>query len=72
MLDDPALEMSSVEALELHVVLRILHSLGYVGDNPEIASYIESVFQPERTADVLHHKKPIIFAINAALRASQL
>ena len=71
-LDDVDIENEIREALELHLVLRILHQLGYIGDNADLASYLGGGFEDRQPSDVLLNKKSIVLAINQALRESQL
>ncbi len=71
-LDDPVIQTETREALELHLVLRILHQLGYIGDSADLASYLGGGFEDRHPQDVLSDKKSIVLAINRALRESQL
>ena len=72
LLDTPTPESATREALELHLVLRILYHLGYIGDSEDLKECLNGSFAPENTPLVLTQKKPIVFAINNALRESQL
>ncbi len=69
----PRLADEQMKALESIVVLRILHSLGYIGADREIAAYISG---PELSPALLDSaaagKKEIYDHINKALRESQL
>lgn len=72
-----ALDHSSVsnevrEALELHLVLRILNQLGYIGDNSDLLSYLNGGFETDKSKEILFNKKSVVMAINQALRESQL
>ena len=71
-LDNENTESSSREALELHLVLRIMNSLGYVGDSEMLSKYISSSFDPAKTEMLLLERKSIIAHINKALNESQL
>jgi DNA repair protein RecO len=72
LLDDPSLTLSSREALELHLVLRILNTLGYIGDSDMVASHLSSSFNEEQVQNLLQARKSIIAHINKALNESQL
>lgn len=71
-LDSEDTSKDTREALELHLVLGILHELGYIGDDGAIASYLTADFDPQLSKDLLAKRKPIVLAINRALRESQL
>lgn len=71
-LDDENIKTETREALELHLVLRILHNLGYIGDNLDLATYLGGGFEEEKMQEVLFNKRSIVLAINQALRESQL
>lgn len=60
------------EALELHLVLRMMHSLGYIGDSKMLAKYLTSGFDAEKTEILLKERQSIIAHINRALSESQL
>lgn len=60
------------DAIELQLVLRILHNLGYIGDNADIEHCLGESSVPADIVKVIENKKPIILAINRALRESQL
>ncbi len=72
LLDDSATESSSREALELHLVLRIMNTLGYIGESTMLAEYLQSDFDQSKTASLLREKQSIIAHINRALNESQL
>jgi DNA repair protein RecO len=72
LLDDSSMTAASREALELHLVLRIMNTLGYVGDGEMISSYLSSSFDPEKTEGLLRERKSIIAHINRALSESML
>lgn len=69
---DGDIEESSREALELHLVLKILNSLGYVGEGEILSKYLSSSFESGRVSDLLKERQYIIAHINKALNESQL
>lgn len=71
-LDDPATADSSREALELHLVLRIMNTLGYIGESAMLTQYLGSDFDQSKTESLLKEKQSIIAHINKALNESQL
>ncbi len=71
-LDDTEISKSSREALELHLVLRILNTLGYVGESDMLAQYLGESFDQNLTELLLKEKQSIISHINKALNESQL
>ena len=71
-LDDMNVEEDRREALELHLVLRIMHSLGYVGDSSKLNDYLGGEISSDKTELLLKSKKSIISHINKALNESQL
>ncbi|MDD3662985.1 MAG: DNA repair protein RecO [Candidatus Pacebacteria bacterium] len=72
LLDNDSISKESKEALELHLVLSILNSLGYIGESSMLSSYLESDFNYDQTEELLKSRKSIIFHINKALSESQL
>lgn len=72
LLDDEKINKETREALELHLVLRIMHELGYVGDSSLLAKYLGSSFDKTKTKDLLNERQSIIAHINKALSESQL
>ena len=72
LLDDVSLSKSSREALELHLVLRIMDSLGYIGESDALVDYLGGKIDLEKTEILLKEKKSIISHINKALNESQL
>ncbi len=72
LLDDPATQSSLREALELHLVLRIMNTLGYIGESAMLAEYLQSDFDQSKTESLLREKRSIIAHINRALNESQL
>ena len=72
LLDDVNIETSSREALELHLVLRIMNSLGYIGDGELISKYLVSSFNKDCVKNLLEERQSIIAHINKALNESHL
>jgi recombinational DNA repair protein (RecF pathway) len=71
-LDDGDVSNESREALELHLVLRIMNSLGYIGDSDILSKYLSSSFDYSKTEILLKERQSIITHINKALNESQL
>jgi len=72
LLDDENISSSSQEALELHLILRIMNSLGYIGDSAILSKYLSSSFDYSKTKSLLKERQSIIAYINKALNESQL
>jgi DNA repair protein RecO (recombination protein O) len=72
MLDGTTIEANSRQALELHVVLRTLNTLGYIGDSDALSVYLDGEFDDSKTEILLKEKRSIISHINKALNESQL
>lgn len=72
LLDDEGFSGESRTALELHTVLGIVHSLGYIGDGDEISEYLGGEFNHSKTQKLLNEKRSIVSHINRALRESGL
>ncbi len=72
LLDDTCVPRSSREALELHLVLRIMDSLGYIGESEIFSKYISSPFEDSHIENLLRDRQSIITHINKALNESQL
>ncbi len=72
LLDDINIEPSSREALELHLVLRIMDSLGYIGESADLSGYLGCPINLYKTKLLLKEKQSIISHINKALNESQL
>lgn len=72
LLDDENISYQSREALELHVVLRLMNSLGYIGDSDILSKYLCSSFDQSKTESLLKERQSIIAHINKALTESQL
>lgn len=71
-LDDLHVSRDSREALELHIVLRILNNLGYIGESDTLSQFLGKNFDYEKIHSLLQDKKSIISHINRALNESQL
>jgi DNA repair protein RecO (recombination protein O) len=72
LLDNEEASSSFREALELHLVLRIMNSLGYIGDSDILSKYLCSSFDSDKTVMLLKERQSIIAYINKALSESQL
>lgn len=72
LLDDTNILPPYREALELHLVLRVMNSLGYIGDSDILAKYLSSSFDIGKTEILLKERQSIILHINKALNESQL
>ncbi len=72
LLDSDDISSSSREALELHLVLRIMNSLGYICDSDILSKYLCSSFDCDKTEMLLKERQSIIAYINKALNESQL
>lgn len=72
LLDNVNIENSSREALELHLVLRIMDQLGYIGESDILKEYLDGPIDLGRTEILLREKRSIISHINKALNESQL
>lgn len=72
LLDNLDISVESREALELHLVLRIMNDLGYIGESTMLANYLNSEFDHSQTEGLLRERKSIIAHINKALNESQL
>jgi DNA repair protein RecO (recombination protein O) len=69
---DDNVENSTREALELHLVLRIMHELGYIGESDLLSRYLATSFDKDKTENLLKERQSIISHINKALSESQL
>ena len=69
---DDNVENSTREALELHLVLRIMHELGYIGESDLLSRYLMTSFDKDKTENLLKERQSIISHINKALSESQL
>jgi DNA repair protein RecO len=72
LLDTENIENNEREALELHLILHIMHSLGYIGDSDILEKYLHSSFDHSKIAKLLDERRSIIAHINKALSESQL
>ncbi len=72
LIDEVDVEDSSREALELHLVLRIMHSLGYIGESDALLEYLGGEINLHNTDVLLKEKRSILSHINKALNESQL
>jgi DNA repair protein RecO len=72
LLDDTNITSSSREALELYLVLRIMNTLGYIGDSLLLKQYLTIPFNEICIESLLKEKQSIIAYINKALNESQL
>lgn len=72
LLDSDDVSSSTREALELHLVLRIMNSLGYIGDSAILIKYLSSPFGQNKIEILLKERQSIIAHINNALNESQL
>ena len=72
LLDDTSILAVTREALELHLVLRIMNSLGYIGESSMLAQYLSTPFSQIETKNLLKERRSIISHINKALNESQL
>ncbi len=72
LLDDENISNESREALELHLVLKIVDSLGYIGENETIHQYLATDFESVEASTILNERQSIIAHINKALNESQL
>lgn len=72
LLDDINISKNSREALELHVVLRIMNSLGYIGESEMMSQYMGGSIDLNKTEILLKERQSIISHINKALNESQL
>jgi len=72
LLDDIEIKRESREALELYLVLRIMNTLGYIGDSENLKHYIKTDFNDSQVGNLLRERQFIIAHINKALNESQL
>jgi len=72
LLDDDTIKKETREALELHLVLRIMNSLGYIGDSELLSGYLSTPFDQIEIESLLKERQSIISHINKALNESQL
>ncbi len=72
LLDDTSISKETREALELHLVLRIMNSLGYIGESTMLSSYLSTSFDQVEIEELLKERQSIIAHINKALNESGL
>ncbi len=72
LLDDLNTSNETRTALELYLVLRIMNTLGYIGESSILSEYLESDFNTIETKNLLKERQSIIAHINKALNESQL
>ena len=72
LMDDEQISTETREALELHLVLRIMHTLGYIGDSEILTEYLALSFEKVKIEDILKERKSIIAHINKAMNESGL
>jgi len=72
LLDDTNISLSSREALELHLVLRIMNTLGYIGESTMLEQYLSSSFDETKITSLLKERQSIVAHINRALNESHL
>lgn len=72
LLDDPEIKKETCESIEIYLVLRIVHNLGYVGESEILTKYLGDEWSEEQLTSVLTEKTNILGHINKALRESQL
>lgn len=72
MLDDEGISPVFREALELHLVLRIMHSLGYIEESAIFNNYLDADFSISKIDSLIKEKRSIVTHINKALNESQL
>lgn len=72
LLDEEEIQLEKREALELHLVLRIMHTLGYIGKSEILADYLSLPFDQLKVENLLKERKSIIAHINKAMNESQL
>jgi DNA repair protein RecO (recombination protein O) len=72
LLDDSTILSTTREALELHLVLRIMNALGYIGDSEILYQYLSTPFNQIEIETLLKERQSIISHINKALNESQL
>lgn len=71
-LDDVNTSAETRTALELHLVLRIMNTLGYIGESGALSEYLALDFSSVKTEALLKERQSIIAHINKALNESQL
>lgn len=72
LMDDEQISIEKREALELHLVLRIMNTLGYVGESDILGEYLSLPFEKIKVESLLRERKSIIAHINKAMSESGL
>lgn len=72
LLDSENVSVQSREALELHLILRIMNSLGYIGESTMLSKYLNTDFDENKIGELLKERQSIIAHINKAITESQL
>ena len=72
LLDDPLTSVTTREALEIFLVLRIMNTLGYIGDTEMFKKYIGGTFDSFNVETLLGERQYIVNYINKAMNESQL
>ncbi len=72
LMDDEQISIEKREALELHLVLRIMNTLGYVGESDILGEYLSLPFEKIKVESLLRERKSIIAYINKAMSESGL
>ncbi len=72
LLDKENVTKEECDSIEMYLVLRIVHSLGYVGENEILVKYLGDEFNHEQLPHILSEKKSVLTHINKALLESQL
>jgi len=63
---------SDLRNIEAIMVLRILHNLGYIGDNEALKNLVKSPFEAELVLKVSENRAKILSEINKALQETHL
>jgi DNA repair protein RecO (recombination protein O) len=71
-LDNENFENEMLEAIELYLVLSIVHELGYLGELDLIEDYLSKGFNESKVSEMISDRSLIISHINKAIRESQL
>lgn len=72
LLDSGSVTTENREAMELYLVLKIMHELGYIGESKTLNEYLNGDFENKKIYSLLKEKKFIIANINNAIRQSHL
>lgn len=65
-------DLKALEGLEMVLVLRILHQLGYIGNLDKMGEFVSSPMGGEMFYEAHKHRQSILREINKALRESHL